>query len=65
MSDLESSSKETVLNTWTSQTWNGTKVLKQLIQGKPFSKACSLKLKQGTKSELKCLSFKYVKNFPT
>ena len=36
MSDLESSSEETITDIWTSQIWNGTKVLKQPIQGKPF-----------------------------
>ena len=41
------------------------KVLKKTIKVKPFEKAFSLKLKQGSKSELKCFSFNYVKNFPT
>ena len=36
MSDLESLSEETILDTWTSQMRNGTEILKQPIQGKPF-----------------------------
>ena len=39
--------------------WN--KSTKTTTQGTPFWKAFSLKLKQGTKRELKCFSFKYVK----
>ena len=33
---LYQSSEEAIMDTWTSQTWNGTKVLKQLTQGKPL-----------------------------
>ena len=36
MSDLESSSEETSTDIWTNQIWNEMRVLKQLIQGKPF-----------------------------
>ena len=37
MSDLESSSEETVTGTWKSQIWNGTKELKQPIHCKKLS----------------------------
>ena len=64
MHDLERSPEETIMNTRTSQAWIGTKVLKQLIQGKPFWQACTLKLKHGAKTELECVSFKYEKSSP-
>ena len=32
---------------------------------KAFLKSSSMEIEKGTKSELKCIFFKYIKNFPT
>ena len=50
------------MNKWTSQVWNGTKVLKQLMQGNLFERFILFtEIETGCKSELKFFSFKCAK----
>lgn len=62
MNDLQRSSEETSMNTWTSQAWNGTKVLKQLIQRKTFLTSLFTEIE---KRKMKFFPLNNVNNFPT